>query len=277
MTDTKSSYIDPYPGRKGSERIVEDCGRCGGNGLYVGPTNATFYTATVGDTAPGCFACKGTGKYSFLVSSARAKARRHARDAAAAAERVAEIKARTNAFRAKHGPVANRAVEIRESLRDGDPISRRLRELLDDLQGSALDAGFDDDAWAERAAAVLAEFDKREAAKRPVPTGRIEVSGTVLSAKYVDGAYGSVLKMLVEGDGWKVWGSVPQNIADQVYAEFYSGDRDRALDGKSVWTVTLPGRSVTFTATVKASADDPSFGFFSRPAKAMLADHEAPA
>lgn len=275
MTDSKSGYVDPYPGRKGSERIVEDCSRCGGSGLYVGPTNATFYTATVGDTAPGCFACKGTGKYSFLVSSARAKVRRHAREAKAAAEAV--IKARIADFRAKHGPLADRAAEVRDGLRDGDPISCRLREVLDDLKGSALVEDFDADAWAERAAAVLTEFDEREAAKRPVPTGRIEVSGTIRSAKCVEGHYGSVLKMLVEGEAWKVWGSVPRNNTDQVYEEFHSDDRDPRFDGFAVWTQCLLGRSVTFTATVKASPDDPSFGFFTRPSKATIADHEAPA
>lgn len=84
----------------------------------------------------------------------------------------------------------------------------------------------------------------------PVPTGRIEITGKVLTTKWVEGfAYNqSTLKMLVElENGSKVWGTVPSRI----------NDLER-------------GDTVTFTATVEASNDDASFGFFKRPTGAQL-------
>jgi hypothetical protein len=51
-------------------------------------------------------------------------------------------------------------------------------------------------------------------------------------------------RIVIEGEGWKVWGTEPRAL----YAE--KGDR------------------VRLTATVEASADDPAFGFYSRPTKA---------
>jgi hypothetical protein len=50
--------------------------------------------------------------------------------------------------------------------------------------------------------------------------------------------------------GWKVWGTVPTNL-------------DGTLD-------SMAGRAVSFTAAVEAS-DDPTFGFYKRPTKAMFA------
>lgn len=81
-----------------------------------------------------------------------------------------------------------------------------------------------------------------------VPTGRVEVEGTVVSTKYVDNAYGGSLKMLVQHEsGWKVWGTVPSSL------DVEKGD------------------TVRFTATVEASNDDPLFGFYKRPTKASKA------
>jgi hypothetical protein len=91
---------------------------------------------------------------------------------------------------------------------------------------------------------------KREAEKAdasPVITGKVTITGTILSTKWQDSAYGSTLKMLVRDDrGFKVWGTCPASLdCSGVTAE--KGDR------------------VTFTATVEASRDDETFGFFKRP------------
>jgi len=84
------------------------------------------------------------------------------------------------------------------------------------------------------------------------PVGRVEVTGTVLSTKWVDNKYGCTLKMLVEDRrGFKVFGSVPS-----------------ALDN-------VRGRSVSFTAALEPSKDDEKFGFFKRPTKATFIDTEA--
>lgn len=69
-------YEDPYPGRKGTDRIYETCGKCSGTGA-VGYGNVTLVRKGVEDR--WCFACGGSGKTSALVSSLRQTARRQAK------------------------------------------------------------------------------------------------------------------------------------------------------------------------------------------------------
>lgn len=99
----------------------------------------------------------------------------------------------------------------------------------------------------ERAAREAAEA----ATASPVVEGRITVEGEVLTTKWQESSYGygsEVLKMLVrDARGFKVWGTVPAAI-DNVER----------------------GERVRFTATVEASQDDPTFGFFKRPSKAEV-------
>lgn len=101
-----------------------------------------------------------------------------------------------------------------------------------------------------------AEFQARRDAQpkptTPLEEGRREMSGTVVSTKYVDSEYGSTFKMLVVLDDLnKVWGTVPAAID---------------CDPKDM--------RVTFTATVERSRDDEHFGFFKRPSKAQVIDTE---
>lgn len=78
MTTTTEyrTYTDPCPGKKGTDRIEEDCYRCGGSGewTYGMVTNVLHYTGRV--TGRFCFECSGRGKVSVKVSSVRARARR---------------------------------------------------------------------------------------------------------------------------------------------------------------------------------------------------------
>ena len=100
---------------------------------------------------------------------------------------------------------------------------------------------------AQKAAAKALEM----ANAKPVPVvkGRVLIKGEVLTLKEQEGFYGSQLKMLVKSeDGFKLWGSVPSAIAEEVER----------------------GSVVEFNASIKASDDDQYFGFFSRPAKAKL-------
>lgn len=88
---------------------------------------------------------------------------------------------------------------------------------------------------------------EREAAmdKTPVPEGRQEISGEVISSKWKDTPYGQSLKMLVLDDrGFKVYGSVPSAATDEVKT----------------------GVRISFIASVERSEDDEYFGFFKRPA-----------
>jgi hypothetical protein len=96
-----------------------------------------------------------------------------------------------------------------------------------------------------------AEREAERATAQPVPTGLQVIEGTVLSLKWRETRYGSQLKMIVKGQGWKVWGSVPASLR---------------ADGVEV------GDTVRFTATVAASKDDEAFGFFSRPRLAEIVE-----
>lgn len=69
-------YVDPYPGRKGSDIVSEDCGWCSGTGVYTGKSGYQFYTPATGGVNTGCFHCTGLGHYNRKVSSIRATARR---------------------------------------------------------------------------------------------------------------------------------------------------------------------------------------------------------
>ena len=103
-------------------------------------------------------------------------------------------------------------------------------------------------------AARAVEEAKRQAvleAAEPCPTGKVEISGIVLTTKWQESMYGSTLKMLVQDDrGFKVWGSVPSKLEN------------------------VKGRSVSFSATVQPSEDDEKFGFFKRPTKATFNEGE---
>lgn len=84
------------------------------------------------------------------------------------------------------------------------------------------------------------------AAAMPVPTGRREITGVVVSIKerstYLGyGRSRTTLKMLVQCDGYKLWGSVPAALSEQVQK----------------------GDEVRFVATV--TEKERGFGFFTRP------------
>ncbi|WP_234058086.1 hypothetical protein [Microbacterium sp. NFH-22A-Y] len=244
-----SSYVDPYPGRKGRERIVETCGGCGGTGVYNAPSSVTFYTSAVNDITTGCFSCAGTGVRSFLVSSARQTARRRAKETDRARATAARIAHAREAFMASHGAVYEALTEQHTQLRHTDPIRNRIGLLLDSADASHAGT-VDVDEWRVAAEVILEEIAIREDAKRPVPTGRIEIEAEVLSTKWVENDYRGSLKMLLAGEGWKVWGTVPRSL------DF----NDRSPRG----------HRIALTATIEASADDEAFGFFSRPTKARI-------
>ena len=118
---------------------------------------------------------------------------------------------------------------------------------------------------AERIAREITERAEREtedrANARPVPTGKgVTVTGQVVSTRLDDSPYGygcSVSKMLVKGDGWKIWATIPGSIDD------VNLTTPGNLGG-------LRGKVVRFTADVTVSKDDPSFGYAKRPRKAEI-------
>ena len=119
-------------------------------------------------------------------------------------------------------------------------------------------------AWeAERAA-------KHEAAAPlPVVETRVTVQGVIQSCKGVDTQFGYQWKMVVEhADGWKVYGTVPNNLIDEVTAGPSSATTYEDIQ-KEIRTA-LVGKRVEFAAKIKASDRDPKFGFFNRPTKARF-------
>lgn len=240
-------YVDPFPGRKGNERITEPCGNCNGSGIYTGPSGYRFHTATVGTVETGCFGCMGTGKHSFLVSSARNAARR--------AAKAREFEA-ANAERW--------AAEARQEAKDQAPLVAALQALAGEPSGKLGDslwgyvyesaqANEERPVWsrddAARARMFLQEYTEARATMSPVPVGKMDIEGKLLATKSEDGYHPgtSVLKMLVECEGFKLWGTLPTSL--------YGAER---------------GDMIAFTATVEQSRNDESFGIFKRPTKARV-------
>lgn len=94
----------------------------------------------------------------------------------------------------------------------------------------------------ENREALEAERAADKASAKDCPTGRMDIVGTVLTTRVVEGHYGDTLKMFVKtAEGYTLWGTVPSGLRAEKGAE------------------------VRFRATVEPSKDDPKHGYFSRP------------
>lgn len=100
------------------------------------------------------------------------------------------------------------------------------------------------------AAKAQAEAEAKASETMP-PTGRVTVTGTILSTKWQDSDYGSTLKMLVDAGTYRLWGSVPSKL------QVSKGDQ------------------VTFSADV--TPKEIGFGFFKRPTQAKVLASQAAA
>lgn len=90
--------------------------------------------------------------------------------------------------------------------------------------------------------------------------GRRVVSGEIISAKWKDTYYGDTLKLVIKLDsGAKVYGTCPKSIVDYIEAHNQS-------------EADLIGKTIGMNATLEPSKDSKVFGFYSRPAKAVLAN-----
>lgn len=160
--------------------------------------------------------------------------------------------------------------EARQFLADRKADDRDVHPIASDIRSKLYQYG----SISERQAALVqklfvqdAERKTREAEDaanaKPVPTGTVELTGQVVSVKTQDGPYGVTTKCLVRGDGWRVWGTVPAAIISEVV------NRGSHADGYGKVS-DLTGRTLRLTATVTASDDDASFGFYKRPRNAQL-------
>lgn len=240
MTETRA-----YPELKGTDRVREECGKCGGRGSIM----------AFGHVYGGvCFDCNGAGSLSVLVRTVRARQTR---------ERKANAEAmhRNGAW----SLVWVCDCTICEGVRTF-AAAQAEREAAEKAEAEA------------KAARIAAE----RAAATPVPEGREVITGEFVGWKWATG-YGynapEVLKIIVKDDrGFKVFGSMPSSLSDELFARWYNakaaelGDDFAARDyGPDVYLKNSKGVRVTFTATLERSRDDELFGFFKRPTKAAIA------
>lgn len=229
----------PYPGLKATDPVEVPCSRCGGGQAATdwGYGLVTNVLAHDGkSTGRYCFKCCGKGTESRTVGSLRKAARAAARRAV------------------KH---------------NAEAAERAAREA----EAAAAQAAHDAEVAAAREAERLAA--------EPVAVGRVTITGEIVSTRVQEGHYGYrptvIHKCLVKDDrGFKVWGTMPSSIADDLYNRWYEAIKaDGAYPGdfgRDYWLKDVKGQRVTFTATVTASDDDDRFGFFKRPTKAAIAD-----
>lgn len=103
------------------------------------------------------------------------------------------------------------------------------------------------------APAVAAKRAEEKALAADCPSGRVQVTGVVLTTKEVESQFGWATKMLVKDDrGFTVWGTMPAGLG------------------------AVKGDRVSFYAAIEVAREDPKHGFYKRPTKAvMLTDKPA--
>lgn len=229
--------------------IWEECWKCSGTGSVSWGMNVSGLVGNR-EVPQVCFTCNGVGGKNTtqrkLDRNAKARERYASKKEIERLERLAqkrreatESAAETDAAKAAYAEQNPEVVAALKVL-DGE-FGESLRSTFDST--GALSAN-------QAAAAVRIAAEKAaEPEATAVIEGRIKITGKVVTIKWQDSAYGGSLKMLVLDDrGFKVWGTVPS-----------------ALDAER-------GQMVAFTATVKASGDDETFGFYKRPSGAVLLD-----
>lgn len=125
-------------------------------------------------------------------------------------------------------------------------------------------AGLEFRAPSERQTEAVRKVLADKAAKVVVecPEGRLVVEGKIIGIKEVDDNFsyygGTIFKMTVEDDrGFRVFGTVPSSV-------------DVDVPEGGTFAEALKGLRIRFTGTLERSAKDADFGFFKRPAKAMI-------
>ncbi|UAW09437.1 hypothetical protein SEA_KLEVEY_81 [Arthrobacter phage Klevey] len=253
--DTTPKYVDPFPGRSGDELEWDPCGRCGGTG--------NVYTSVDGGRCWECMGSKGSE-----VPIRKLRARESSRLSGLRAAHKKWVK------RAElHNANVAAAIAVDEAAADWHEAMDTDAFLLD-LWSKAFDYELSEKQIAAVASSLRRRRDRASAkaaeaeAATPVPEGRYELEGEVVSIKLHESAYGSDWKMVVLAEaGYKVWLTVPGSILSALDEETPEGEWAR-VD-------SLKGRRIRTTVTVEASDRDRAFGFGKRPAKGVLLPAEA--
>lgn len=254
-----------------TKNILDPCGRCGGS-KYFNDYRANFHGGV-------CYLCNGRG--GKMVSQAQLdrreadrnrRARKAAERAAAkAAEVAAEQAAKASEFEAWKTENADIVTFLQDTSSNPFVLDMQARVNTDQLPLTPKQAD---------AVRKVMERMAQEPQAAPVIEGRIVITGKILTVKQQDSAYGQVTKMLVQDErGFKVWGTMPDAIATQLYDAWWAAEEEAEGDsfslsnyGPDYWHDSARGHRVTFTARVEASKDDESFGFYTRPTKASVAE-----
>lgn len=246
------TYADPFPGKAKDDMVFIACGRCDGEGRL------DHYHTTFGGI---CFKCNGSKGERVTAEVARKRERGRVQRRNAAERKVAarqefhnaQMEAAEAAF-----PVLAAWWEEMEG-----------NNFLTDLWGKAFDYELSEKQIAAAAATIARKRDRQAArqaekdAAAPAPSGKLEVTGEVVSVKYQDSDFGGAWKMIVKGEGgFKVWATIPAKLWDALEAE---ADEDHNVQAEE-----FIGRQVKFTATLEVSDRDESFAFAKRPSKASL-------
>lgn len=221
----------------------EECPKCHGEGGWSGGPGYT------------CFKCEGAGRVYVRGLRVYTQEKLDKLNATAEKKRLVREEKRAAELQAKKD--ASGQADFVETLRGyGDDFLESLVSQFDDKGGLSPKQL----AAAEKALERLAARKAEQELAIDVPEGRQEITGVVLSTRVQDGRFGTERKMLVQCDGFKLWGSVPKSL--------YAETAEDCDEGRIFRTSELEGRTVRLTATL--SGKERGFGFFSRPSKAQL-------
>lgn len=255
-------YSDPYPGKADDAAVFIDCGRCMGEGRIAGFEHV--------DNAV-CFECYGHKGHASTAGAQRKLEKGRVQ------RRNAELRKTARRQTFHNEQMAAAEAQYPELSVWWELISED--NFLMDLWSKAFDKELTEKQVAAAAKAVSrraewaakkVEEAKAKAALPPAPSGKVEVTGTVVKVDYKESQFGGAWKMIVEGpEGWKVWSTVPAKLIDAAMEE--QAARDSSDDEEYVgWSDFIVGRKITFTATLEPSDRDKSFAFAKRPTKAAL-------
>lgn len=234
------------------------CKRCGGAGYYPTPRHGA------------CYECNGNPPNYIARTGIVAIAKKARKQELAAAARTRKAEKKSAAFNAKSEAKAVAFDAAYPTLRadladylplycetEGYNVAKKTHRILNDMAGKLAKWG----DMSEKAAAFARKLlDDESAPKATLEEGRREMTGTVVSVKLTVGYNGEdVWKMTVklDGEGCRVWGSVPRAFADAVV--------EARLPTGAAFDEVAKGATITFTGTVTRSDDSPDFGFFKRP------------
>lgn len=262
--------------------FFKGCKRCGGEGFF-----------SFNGEHSRCYTCDNTSaKLGEQLPSREAaekwcherNVRRLQRERAAEAKRMVAVNA-MNAYAAALKAAAPdvydylMAANIDDYAEDGGEKNPFIRNMAECIRYVGM-ARLLSTNMIEGVRKVMAQTEERkvEAELHPAPTGRLAVTGEIVSTKLVEGDYGTAYKILVKDDeGFKVWCSIPKAQADEAADAFNAEQDDPYAYGSAVWFVGsineperfkgVKGRRITFTATLEPSKDDKAFAFGSRPTK----------